>query len=68
MPAGAPKNAVAAISREVVRIMQAPDIRDRFMADGFEPSGLGPEEFSRYLRTEIRKWEKIIKAAGIKPE
>jgi tripartite-type tricarboxylate transporter receptor subunit TctC len=48
--------------------MQAPDIRDRFMADGFEPSGLGPDEFSRYLRAEIRKWEKIIKAAGIKPE
>jgi tripartite-type tricarboxylate transporter receptor subunit TctC len=68
MPAGAPKNAVAAISREVVKIMQAPDIRDRFMADGFEPSGLGPDEFSRYLRAEIIKWEKIIKAAGIKPE
>jgi tripartite-type tricarboxylate transporter receptor subunit TctC len=68
MPAGAPKNAVATISREVVKIMQAPDIRDRFMADGFEPAGLGPDDFTKYLRAEIRKWEKIIKAAGIKPE
>jgi len=68
MPAGVPKNAVATISREVVRIMQAPDIRNRFMADGFEPAGMGPEEFSKYLRGEIVKWEKIVKAAGIKPE
>ena len=68
MPAGVPKNAVATISREVVKIMQAPDIRNRFMADGFEPAGMGPEEFSKYLRSEIVKWEKIVKAAGIKPE
>ena len=68
MPAGVPKNAVATISREVVKIMQAPDIRNRFMADGFEPAGMGPEEFARYLRGEIVKWEKIVKAAGIKPE
>ena len=68
MPAGSPKNAVAAISKEVVKIMQAPDIRDRFMADGFEPAGLAPDAFATYLRAEIRKWEKVIKAAGIKPE
>ena len=68
MPAGSPKNAVAAVSKEVVKIMQAPDIRDRFMADGFEPAGLAPDAFATYLRAEIRKWEKVIKAAGIKPE
>jgi tripartite-type tricarboxylate transporter receptor subunit TctC len=68
MPAGAPKNAVATIGKEVVRIMQAPDIRERFKADGFEPAGMGPEEFAAYLRVEIPKWAKIIKAAGIKPE
>jgi tripartite-type tricarboxylate transporter receptor subunit TctC len=68
MPAGAPKNAVAAIAKEVVKIMQAPEIRQRFMADGFEPAALSPDEFSRYLREEIRKWDKIVKAAGIKPQ
>ena len=65
MPAGSPKNAVAFVAKEVVKIMQAPDIRDRFMADGFEPAGLGPDEFAKYLRGEIVKWDKIIKAAGI---
>ena len=68
MPAGAPKNAVTTIAKEVVKIMQVPDIKQRFMTDGFEPVGLGPDEFSKYLRGEIVKWEKIVKAAGIKPE
>jgi tripartite-type tricarboxylate transporter receptor subunit TctC len=68
MPAGAPKNAIATMSGHLVKIMQAPDIRERFKADGFEPAGLGPEEFTAYLRAEIPKWAKIIKAAGIKPE
>ncbi len=68
MPAGAPKNAVGVISREVVKIMQSPDRRERFMADGFEPAGLGPDAFAKYLREEIVKWEKIVRGAGIKPQ
>lgn len=44
------------------------NVRDRFMADGFEPAGLAPEAFATDLRGEIRKWEKVIKAAGIDPE
>jgi tripartite-type tricarboxylate transporter receptor subunit TctC len=68
MPAGSPKNASATIAREVVKIMSTPDVRQRFAADGFDPAGLGPEDFSKYLRAEIVKWAKIIKAANIKPE
>ncbi|HYC49062.1 MAG TPA: tripartite tricarboxylate transporter substrate binding protein [Burkholderiales bacterium] len=68
MPAGAPKNAVARISGEVVKIMQAREIRERFIADGFEPAGLTPDAFAKYLRAEIVKWDKVIKAAGIRPE
>lgn len=68
MPAGAPKNAVATIAKEVVKIMKAPDIKERFMADGFDPVGLSPNEFSSYLRGEIVKWDKIVKAAGIKAQ
>ena len=68
MPAGSPKEAIARVSGEVVKIMKAPDIRKRFMADGFEPLGLGPDAFAKYLRQEIVKWEKVVKAAGIKPQ
>ena len=68
MPAGAPKEAVARVSQAVVKIMQAPDIRKQFVADGFDPAGLTPAEFSKYLSDEIVKWDKIIKASGIKPQ
>lgn len=68
VPAGSPANAVGILSRELVKIMQAPEIRERFMADGFEPAGLPPDQFARYLREEIAKWAKVVKVAGIKPE
>ena len=48
--------------------MKTPDVRERFAADGFEPLGLGPTEFSNYLRAEILKWARIVKTANIKPE
>ena len=67
-PAGSPASALGVLSRELVKIMQAPEIRERFMADGFEPAGLTPDQFAKYLREEIAKWAKVVKIAGIKPE
>ncbi|HEX3169075.1 MAG TPA: tripartite tricarboxylate transporter substrate binding protein, partial [Burkholderiales bacterium] len=38
------------------------------LTQGFEPVGGTPAEFSAYIKAEIAKWAKVIKAAGIKPE
>ena len=67
-PAGAPKNVVAMLGKEIVRIMNAPDIRERFANDGFEPAGTGPAEFAKFLRAELIKWAKAVEMAGVKPE
>jgi tripartite-type tricarboxylate transporter receptor subunit TctC len=67
-PAGTPKPVVALLGREIVKIMALPEVRGRFSNDGFEPAGTGPEEFGKFLRAELVKWEKAIKAAGIPPE
>jgi tripartite-type tricarboxylate transporter receptor subunit TctC len=67
-PAGAPKNVVATLGKEIVRIMNAPDIRVRFANDGFEPAGTGPAEFAKFLRAELVKWAKAVEMAGVKPE
>jgi tripartite-type tricarboxylate transporter receptor subunit TctC len=67
-PAGTPKNVVATLGREIVRIMNGPDIRERFAADGFEPAGTGPAEFSGFLRQELVKWAKAVEQAGVKLE
>jgi tripartite-type tricarboxylate transporter receptor subunit TctC len=67
-PAGIPKSVLAVLSKEIVKIMQVPDVRERFASDGFEPVGNSPEEFAKFVREEIAKWGKIVKTAGIKGE
>ena len=67
-PAGVSKNVLNVLSKEIVKIMQVPEVRDRFAADGFEPVGSRPEEFAKFMREEILKWSKIVKAGGIKGE
>ena len=68
VPAGTPRERSTAVAREIVKIMDVPDVREKFKADGFEPAGLGPEPFRKFLREELRKWTKVVQAAGIKPE
>jgi len=67
-PAGTPKSVVALLGKEIVKIMATPEVRGKFVNDGFEPAGTGPAEFGKFLHEELAKWEKAIKAAGIKPE
>jgi tripartite-type tricarboxylate transporter receptor subunit TctC len=67
-PAGTPKNVVEMLGKEIVRIMNVPDVRERFANDGFEPAGTGPAEFARFLRAELVKWAKAVEMAGVKPE
>jgi tripartite-type tricarboxylate transporter receptor subunit TctC len=67
-PAGTPKSVIATLGKEIVRIMNVPDVRERFANDGFEPAGTGPAEFARFLRVELVKWAKAVEMAGVKPE
>lgn len=67
-PARTPKEIVARWNGEVGRLLTSPDIRERFMNDGQEPMGGTPEDFGRFIGSEIRKYAKIIKSAGVKPQ
>ena len=67
-PAGVQKSVVATLSSELVRIMALVEVRTKFEADGFEPVGSTPEEFGRFVQTEIAKWAKTIRAANIKAQ
>jgi tripartite-type tricarboxylate transporter receptor subunit TctC len=67
-PAGISKNILDVLSREIVKIMRVQEVRDRLASDGFDPVGSTPVEFSEFLRDEIPKWAKVVKAAGIKPQ
>ena len=67
-PIKTPKEIVARWNTEVGRIIASPDIRERFGNDGQEPGGGSPEDFGRFIRAEIDKYAKLIKAAGIPPQ
>ena len=67
-PGGTPPSIVKKLNTEFARILQLPNIRERLVSQGLEPVGSSVEEFAQFTRSEIVKWEKIIKAAGIVAE
>src|SRR5215468_716396 len=66
VPSGTPKEIVALINREIVRIIALPDLKERFDVLGLDPVGGTSDEFAQQLRAEGEKWEKLIKAANLK--
>ena len=66
--AGTPKDIVAKLNAEIVKVLKAPDMREAISKDGAEPVGSTPEELSAYVRREIDKYAKVIKAANIQLE
>src|SRR5690606_23558926 len=68
-PAGVPKPIVAKLHREINRILALPDVKERLQTLGIVPfPSESPEEFRTYLDSEIRKYAKIIDAAGVKAD
>ena len=68
MPAGAPREAINRASRDLMTLLRSPDTRERILAMGGITLGNTPEEFSAFVQSEVGKWAKVVKAAGIKPE
>jgi tripartite-type tricarboxylate transporter receptor subunit TctC len=65
-PARTPHPVVARLHNEFVKILQTQDIRDRLLSEGAEPVGNTPAEFTAFIKTDIGRWAKVIKAAGAK--
>jgi tripartite-type tricarboxylate transporter receptor subunit TctC len=63
-PAGTPVTVINRLHSEIARIVNLPDIRDRFLALGAEPVGSTPEQFSAFYRKEVAKWAKVVKDSG----
>jgi tripartite-type tricarboxylate transporter receptor subunit TctC len=67
-PAGTPRRIVEQINAEVNRMLQQADTRERFLALGVTPLSGTPEALGKYLKSEVARWAKVIKEAGIKLE
>jgi tripartite-type tricarboxylate transporter receptor subunit TctC len=55
---------VQRLSAEIVRIVQQPDMRERLLAQGADPIGMPAGEFRVYVKTELAKWGKVVRASG----
>jgi tripartite-type tricarboxylate transporter receptor subunit TctC len=67
-PAGTPAEIVNRLSGEAAKVMQSDDVRMKLVADGSEVRVSGPAALEKLLVSEIDKWTKVIRAAGIKQE
>jgi len=67
-PAKTPPATVKLLSESIVKALKAPDVGERFAADGSEPVGRTPENFAAYIKSEIARWAKVVKEIGIKAE
>ncbi len=66
-PAGTPRGIVTQLNAEINRILQQPEVRERFLTIGMVPIGGTPEALGDYLKLEIVRWAKVIKEANVKP-
>ena len=63
-PAGTPKEIIARLNAEVLKILQLPEVRERIAAEGGEPSPTTPEQFARFIASEMVRWGALVKASG----
>ncbi len=67
-PAKTPQPIIAKLNREIVRILQMPDMKERLAADGSEAVGNSPEQFHAHIKAEVAKWAKVVRDANIRAE
>jgi tripartite-type tricarboxylate transporter receptor subunit TctC len=68
MPAKTPREIVAKLHDAVVKTVNTPKVRENLLGVGADPVTMTPEEFTRFIRADIDKWGKLVKAAGITVE
>jgi len=68
VPAGTPKEIIARLNGEIVRILRQPDLREKFLVQGVELVPTTPEEFGAFIKQDIAKWAKVIQLSGARAE
>lgn len=67
-PAKTPRPIVMRLNQAIRATMATPDLAERLIALGLEPATSSPEEFSAFVKSEVDKWAKVVKASGLKPD
>jgi tripartite-type tricarboxylate transporter receptor subunit TctC len=67
-PGGTARAVVDTVQSQAAKALFSPDVSTRLRDQGYEPVASTPERFTAFLKSELAKWPKVIKAAAIKPE
>jgi tripartite-type tricarboxylate transporter receptor subunit TctC len=67
-PAATPRPIVTKLNGQIVASIRSPELKNRFAAQGLDVVGNTPQEFSAYLKSEIEKWTRVVKATGARIE
>ena len=68
VPAGTPRPIVERLNRESAKVLDSAAVKEQFATQGIDAAPTSPEQFGAYLRTEVEKWGKVIRASGATPE
>ncbi len=68
VPTATPAAVIARLNAEVIKGVHAADVQATLAAEGAEPAGGSPEEFAAFIKSEISRWGKVVKIAGLSPE
>ncbi len=66
VPAGVPRELVARLHADIVKVLRMPEVQGRFAGEGGEVVANTPDEFAAFIRKEIPKWTKVVRDAGVK--
>jgi tripartite-type tricarboxylate transporter receptor subunit TctC len=67
-PADTPRDVVDKLSRDANKVLAEPEVRQKMLALGAEPSGNSPAQFASFIRDDMAKWSKLMAERGIQPE
>jgi tripartite-type tricarboxylate transporter receptor subunit TctC len=67
-PAKTPPETITRLNKIIVDAVQSPDVRDRMLSFGLQPTGTSPEEFAQIVKADSELWAPAVKASGFKPE
>ena len=65
-PAGTPRDIINKLNAEIAKVVQHPATKERYASVGVEPVTSSPQEFGAFLKSEIEKWSRVIKSAGVR--
>ena len=68
VPAGTSNAIISRLYEQTVRALNAPEVKNRLEAAGFNIVGSSPAAFGAYMKAEIKKWAPVIESSGVKPE